>query len=151
MTAFDPPHFQDPAEARRFIEAFRWQGEPVCAHCGTVGGHYATRKAGVWRCRSKVCRKDFSVTTKTVMESSHIKLNVWLRAFYLMAASNKGMSAHQLHRSLGVTYKSAWFLAKRIREAMRAGGLTPMGGEGKVEADETKPSITAARNVRVVT
>jgi hypothetical protein len=92
----------------------------------------------VWRCHSKDCRKDFSVTTKTVMESSHIKLHIWLQAFALMTASKKGISAHQLHRSLKITYKSAWFLCHRIREAMRTGGLAPMGGEGSViEADET--------------
>lgn len=139
MTALNAPHFQDHDKAREYLERLRWAGDPVCAHCGTVGGHYATKKPGVWRCHSKECRKDFSVTTKTVMESSHIKLNVWLQAFYLMTSSKKGMSAHQLHRSLGVTYKSAWFMAHRIREAMRTGGLLPpMGGEGKiVEADET--------------
>jgi transposase-like protein len=136
---FTAPHFQDHDEARKYLEALRWTGEPVCAHCGTIGGHYATKKAGVWRCHSKQCRKDFSVTTKTVMESSHIKLHIWLQAFALMTASKKGMSAHQLHRSLKVTYKSAWFLAHRIREAMRTGGLMPpMGGPGEiVEADET--------------
>jgi transposase-like protein len=136
---FTAPHFQDHDKAREYLEALRWGGEPVCAHCGTVGGHYATKKAGVWRCASKECRKDFSVTTKTVMESSHIKLNIWLQAFSLMTSSKKGMSAHQLHRQLRVTYKSAWFLAHRVREAMRAGGLAgPMGGSGKiVEADET--------------
>jgi transposase-like protein len=92
-----------------------------------------------YRCRVKACRKDFSVTTKSVMESSHIKLNVWLQAFYLMASSKKGMSSHQLHRALGVTYKTAWFLSHRIREAMRVGGLLPkMGNAGKaVEVDET--------------
>jgi hypothetical protein len=135
---FDAPHFQDHDEARKYLEALRWADEPVCAHCGTVGGHYATKKAGVWRCSAKGCRKDFSVTTKTVMESSHIKLHIWLQAFALMTASKKGISAHQLYRSLNVTYKSAWFLCHRIREAMRTGGLAPMGGEGKiVEADET--------------
>lgn len=136
---FTAPHFQDHDEARKYLEALRWAGEPVCAHCGTVGGHYATKRAGVWRCHSSECRKDFSVTTKTVMESSHIKLHIWLQAFALMTASKKGMSAHQLHRSLKVTYKSAWFLAHRIREAMRTGGLVPpMGGPGQiVEADET--------------
>jgi transposase-like protein len=135
---FTAPHFQDHDEARKYLEALRWAGEPVCAHCGTIGGHYATKKAGVWRCHSKECRKDFSVTTKTVMESSHIKLHIWLQAYSLITASKKGFSAHQLHRSLKVTYKSAWFLHHRIRESMRTGGLTPMGGEGKVvEADET--------------
>jgi transposase-like protein len=136
---FNAPHFQDHDKAREYLEALRWGGEPACPHCGTAGGHYATKRAGVWRCHSPECRKDFSVTTKTVMESSHIKLHVWLQAFALMTASKKGMSAHQIHRQLGVTYKSAWFLVMRIREAMRSGGLTPpMGGEGKiVEADET--------------
>lgn len=136
---FNAPHFQDANKAREYLERLRWSGEPVCPHCGTTGEHYATKKPGVWRCHSKECRKDFSVTTKTVMESSHIKLHVWLQAFALMTASKKGISAHQLHRSLGITYKSAWFLCHRIREAMRNGGLLPpMGGEGKiVEADET--------------
>jgi transposase-like protein len=136
---FNAPHFQSPDKAREYLERLRWAGDPACPHCGTLGGHYTTKRAGVWRCHSPECRKDFSVTTKTVMESSHIKLNVWLQAFALMTASKKGMSAHQLHRSLGITYKSAWFLCHRIREAMRNGGLLPpMGGNGKiVEADET--------------
>jgi transposase-like protein len=135
---FSAPHFQDHDKARKYLETLRWAAEPICAHCGTVGGHYATKRPGVWRCHSAECRKDFSVTTKTVMESSHIKLNIWLQAFALMTASKKGISAHQLHRSLKITYKSAWFLCHRIREAMRTGGLAPMGGSGKiVEADET--------------
>jgi transposase-like protein len=138
MTALNAPHFQNVDKAREYLEAMRWGNERSCPHCGTVGG-YATKKAGVYRCTAKECRKDFSVTTKTVMESSHIKLNVWLQAFYLLASSKKGMSAHQVHRTLGVTYKSAWFLCHRIREAMRSGGLaTPMGGAGSIiEADET--------------
>ena len=138
MSTFDAPHFQDPDKAREYLENLRWNGEPVCPHCGTIGKAYATSKRGVYRCGSKECRKDFSVTTKSVMESSHIKLHIWLQAFHLMASSKEGMSAHQLHRTLKVTYKTAWFLAHRIREAMRSGGLTPMGGSGKViEADET--------------
>jgi transposase-like protein len=133
------PHFQSPEAAREYLEALRWGAERVCPHCGTVNESFATKKAGVYRCRSKECRKDFSVTTKSVMESSHIKLNVWLQAFFLMASSKKGVSSHQLHRALGITYKSAWFLTHRIREAMRAGGLMPpMGsGGGEVEVDET--------------
>jgi len=135
---FSAPHFQNHDEARKYLEALRWAGEPVCPHCGTVGKHYATKRTGVWRCASKECRKDFSVTTKTVMESSHIKLHIWLQAFALLTASKKGISSHQLHRSLKITYKSAWFLTMRIREAMRSGGLAPMGGpDGIVEADET--------------
>jgi transposase-like protein len=136
---FNAPHFQSVEAAREYLEALRWGSERVCPHCGTVNESFATKKPGVYRCRSKECRKDFSVTTKSVMESSHIKLNVWLQAFFLMASSKKGMSSHQLHRALGITYKSAWFLTHRIREAMRAGGLMPpMGGSGgTVEADET--------------
>ncbi len=71
---FNAPHFQDADKARDYLERLRWSGEPVCPHCGTAGEHYATKKPGVWRCHSAECRKDFSVTTKTVMESSHIKL-----------------------------------------------------------------------------
>jgi transposase-like protein len=136
---FNAPHFQSPEAAREYLEALRWGSERVCPHCGTVNESFATKKAGVYRCRAKECRKDFSVTTKSVMESSHIKLNIWLQAFFLMASSKKGISSHQLHRALGITYKSAWFLTHRIREAMRSGGLLPpMGGNGGVvEADET--------------
>src|SRR5258706_10429249 len=136
---FNAPHFKDPEAARTYLEALRWGTDRVCPHCGTVNHSFATKKPGVYRCGSKDCRKDFSVTTKSVMESSHIKLNVWLQAFFLMASPKKGISSHQLHRALGITYKSAWFLTHRIREAMRSGGLLPpMGGAGKtVEVDET--------------
>src|SRR5581483_8980118 len=93
-------------------------------------------RPGVWKCRP--CQKPFSVTVGTVFERSHIPLHQWLYATHLLTASKKGMSAHQLHRTLGVTYKTAWFMAHRIREAMRPASLTPMGGSGKtVEADET--------------
>jgi transposase-like protein len=136
---FNAPHFQSPEAAREYLEALRWGPDRVCPHCGTVNESFSTKKPGVYRCRVKECRKDFSVTTKSVMESSHIKLNVWLQAFYLMASSKKGVSSHQLHRALGVTYKTAWFLSHRIREAMRSGGLVPpMGSNGGiVEVDET--------------
>ncbi|MBR1207092.1 MULTISPECIES: IS1595 family transposase [unclassified Bradyrhizobium] len=139
MSQFNAPHFQSPEAARDYLEALRWGSDRVCPHCGTVNESFLTKKPGVYRCRTKECRKDFSVTTKSVMESSHIKLNVWLQAFYLMASSKKGISSHQLHRALGITYKSAWFLTHRIREAMRSGGLLPpLGGGAKtVEVDET--------------
>jgi transposase-like protein len=111
---------------------------PVCPHCGVVNHAYPTQRAGVYRCAEKLCRKDFTVTMKTVMERSHIALHKWLQGFQLMCASKKGVSAHQLRRTLNITYRSAWFMAHRIREAMRAGGLSPLGGGGKiVEADET--------------
>ncbi len=136
---FNVPHFQSPEAAREHLEGLRWGGERVCPHCGTVNESFATKKPGVYRCRVKECHKDFSVTNKSVMESSRIKLNVWLQAFFLMASSKKGVSSHQLHRALGITYKSAWFLMHRIREAMRSGGLLPpMGSDGgTVEANET--------------
>ncbi|MFN3658324.1 MAG: IS1595 family transposase [Pseudolabrys sp.] len=140
--AFDAPHFQTPENARDWLERTRWPEGPVCPHCGTIGRAYKTKKLGTYRCAEKECRKDFSVTTGTVMERSHIALNKWLMGFYLMAASKKGISAHQLSRSLGLDYKSAWFMCHRIREAMRpddaTGGNGPLGGEGQiVEADET--------------
>lgn len=139
MSRFTEPHFQTHEAAREYLEGLRWGAERVCPHCGTVNESFLTKKPGVYRCRTKECRKDFSVTTKSVMESSHIKLNVWLQAFCLMASSKNGISAHQLHRTLDITYKSAWFLCHRIREAMRAGGLLPpMGSGGKtVEIGET--------------
>jgi transposase-like protein len=137
--AFVAPHFQSPENAREWLENLRWPEGPVCSHCGTINHAYKTKKPGWYRCAAKECRKDFTVTTGTVMERSHIALNKWLMAFYLLNASKKGMSAHQLHRALNLDYKSAWFMCHRIREAMRSdGGLGPLGGEGKiVEADET--------------
>ena len=110
-----------------------------CPHCKGAK-HYATKKAGRYRCGNKECRKDFTVMTGSVMERSHAKLNQWDAAFYLGASSKKGFSAHQLHRALGCQYNTAWFLHHRVMEAMRRGNLDlpPMGGEGKiVEADET--------------
>jgi transposase-like protein len=138
MNAFTAPHCQDDEAARELIESIRWPNGPVCGHCGESERRYATKRPGRYRCGNPDCRKDYTATTGTVMESSHIPLHKWMMGFYLMAASKKGVSAHQLHRSLGVTYKSAWFMAHRIREAMRVSGLDPLGGAGKVvEADET--------------
>lgn len=139
MTAYTEPHFNEEAAARATLERILWPEGPVCPHCGVIGHAYPLKtRPGVWRCAEPVCRKDFSVTMKTVMERSHIPLHKWLLAFHLFTASKKGFSAHQLHRTLGVTYRSAWFMAHRIREAMATGGLAPMGGGGKiVEADET--------------
>jgi len=138
MSALAASHFNNEEAARKLLESLRWDGEPVCPHCGSLKS-YATKRTGVYRCGEPECRKDYSVTTASVMERSHIKLHKWLAAFYLMVSSKKGISAHQLHRTLGITYKSAWFLAMRIREAMREGGLVPpLGGSGGiVEADET--------------
>ena len=136
--AFVAPHFQSPETAREWLEKLRWPEGPICSHCGTINHAYKTKKPGWYRCAEKECRKDFTVTTGTVMERSHIALNKWLMGFYLLNASKKGMSAHQLHRALNLDYKSAWFMCHRIREAMRTGGLGSLGGGGKiVEADET--------------
>jgi transposase-like protein len=140
MTNLTDPIFSDDAKAREHFEAIRWPVGPVCSHCGTVGQATLVKgkshRAGMYQCNA--CRQPFSVTTGTVMESSKIPLNKWALAFHLMAASKKGVSAHQLHRMLGITYKSAWFMAHRIREAMAGNDGSPMGeGGGTVEADET--------------
>jgi transposase-like protein len=139
--AFAAPHFNDDAAARALIESVRWPDGPVCSHCGAVNHAYAVKgRAGLYRCAEAECRKDFTCTTGTVMERSKIPLHKWMMGFYLMNASKKGVSAHQLHRALGVTYQTAWFMCHRIREAMRDGGFAPMGGAGGsgiVEADET--------------
>jgi len=138
--AFAAEHFQNDDAARKLIESIRWPSGPVCSHCGSINHAYAvTGRAGLYRCAEPECRKDFTCTTGTVMERSKVPLHKWMMAFYLMNASKKGISAHQLHRALGVTYQTAWFMCHRIREAMRDGGLSgPLGGSGKiVEADET--------------
>ena len=133
------PIFHDEAKAEAHIEATRWNGEPVCPHCGSLAVRKMGGKtqAGMFLCND--CRDKFTVRTGTVMERSHIPLHKWLLATHIMAASKKGMSAAQMGRMLGVTYKSAWFLCHRIREAMDgANAPGPLGGEGKtVEVDET--------------
>lgn len=135
---FTQKHFHDEDAARAWFEAARWPDGPVCPHCGSLK-HYATKKAGRYRCGEKECRKDFTVMTKSVMERSHAPLTSWATAFHLYASSKKGFTAAQLERILGCEYNTAWFLHHRVMEAMRRGGLEPpMGGEGKiVEADET--------------
>ena len=134
------PVFTDEAKAREHLEEIRWPGGPVCPHCGSVDKVYRlagkSHRPGLIHCNN--CDGSFTVTTGSVMESSHVPLNKWVLAFRLLASSKKGMSAHQLHRTIGVTYKTAWFMAHRIREAMRETSPAPLGGEGKViESDET--------------
>ncbi len=129
--------FQSPLAAADYLESIRWPSNPVCPHCGVVDEkHYRlksqTRK--LWKCRA--CRKQFTVTVGTIFEGSHIPLNKWLLAFYLLCSSKKGMSAHQLHRMLGITYKSAWFMAHRIRYAMSQPAFARLLA-GTVEVDET--------------
>ena len=136
--------FHDEDAAREHFQALRWPHGPVCPHCGVVGNATEmkgrTTRPGLFKCKEKECRKPFSATMGTVYERSHIPLHKWLLATHLMCASKKGVSAHQLYRMLGFgSYKTAWFMAHRIREAM---SLPPepaaMGGEGKyVEADES--------------
>lgn len=151
--AFAAPHFHNDDAARDLIASVRWPNGPVCSHCGVVDHAYAVKgRAGLYRCAEPECRKDFTVTTGTVMERSKIPLHKWIMAFYLMNASKKGMSSHQLHRALGITYQSAWFMCHRIREAMRDGGFSPLGGEGKiVEADETYFGNVETSKVRTET
>lgn len=140
MSVLSKPYFHDEAAAFEHLERALWNGESVCPHCGMIGRATklqgsATRR-GVWKCNE--CRKQFTVKVGTVFEHGRIPLHKMLQAVYLMCSSKKGVSAHQLHRTLEVTYKTAWFLAHRIREAMRDGSLAPMGGTGGiVEIDET--------------
>ncbi|MFP5329399.1 MAG: IS1595 family transposase [Alphaproteobacteria bacterium] len=132
------PHFLDEDKAREHLESIRWPDGPECPHCGLINATKLTGKAhrkGVYQCNK--CREQFTVTVGTVFERSKVPLHKWLLATHLMCASKKGISAHQLHRMLGVTYKTAWFMAHRIREAMKQEG-GPLGGAGSdVEADET--------------
>jgi transposase-like protein len=140
MDIFSEDRFSNEDAARAYLEASLWPEGPICPHCGSVKAPYANAaKRGVYRCSERECRKDFTVTTGTVMERSHIALHKWVQAFHLMCSSKKGISAHQLHRLLKITYKAAWFMCHRIRESMRDGGVSgPLGGEGQiVEADET--------------
>lgn len=133
--------YQDADAARKHLEALRWPNGAVCPHCGCLGAtklEGSKHRAGVYQCNE--CREQFTVTVGTVFERSKISLNKWLLATHLMCSSKKGMSAHQIGRMLGVTYKTAWFMCHRIREAMNGeGGATGgMGGSNKVvEVDET--------------
>lgn len=152
MAALNQPHFQDPVKAREYLERIQWPHGPTCPHCGVISeSHYslqgAAHRPGLWKCKD--CRQQFTVTVGTVFERSKIKLNIWLSAVFLLCSSKKGMSAHQLHRILGVTYKTAWFMSHRIREAFRdaAPGLMGGGGGGIVESDETY--IGKAKGARV--
>jgi transposase-like protein len=135
-------HFHDERAAYAYVEARVWPNGPVCPHCGNADGSRIrlmqgqSTRIGVRQCNE--CRKPFTVKVGTIFESSHVPLRFWLQAIHLICSSKKGMSANQLSRILGVTLKTAWFMGHRIREAMRQGGLAPMGGEGEiVEIDET--------------
>src|SRR5665811_955829 len=138
------PIFHDPEIARKALEAVRWPDGPICPHCGNadqdrialIEGTKKSHRPGLRYCAE--CKGQFTVTVGTVFERSKVPLTKWWLAVHLLGSSKKGMSSHQLHRMLGVTYKTAWFMTHRIREAMRDMSSGPMGGEGKiVEADET--------------
>lgn len=129
--------FQDATKARAWLESLLWAGGRSCGYCGTLEASSPLKgRDGYYQC--KACRKQFTVMVGTVFERSHIPLNKWLQAAFILSASKKGMSAHQMGRMLGITYKSTWFMCHRLREAMKAGNLPPLGGEGMVvEVDET--------------
>jgi transposase-like protein len=131
------PHFHNEDAAFRYVESRVWPNGPVCPHCGGVERiskmQGKSTRQGLYKCYQ--CRKPFTVRMGTIFEASHVPLHIWLQAMYLIAGSKKGISSNQLHRTLGVTLKTAWFMSHRIREAMRAGDLDPMNGV--VEVDET--------------
>ena len=155
MSDFDlsNPAFTDEDEARKVIEAIRWPSGVFCPKCGQLGTVSPlggkSMGPGWYHCRS--CRDKFTVRTGTLYERSHIPLHKWLLATHLLTSSKKGMSAHQLFRMLGFgSYRTAWFMAHRIREGMRGGDPAPMGGAGGiVEIDETftgpKPDVEMTR------
>jgi transposase-like protein len=143
MSILSAHHFHDEAAAFAKVESVLWPQGPVCPHCGCMGRIGAIKpnaekrvRMGLKKCGD--CKKQFTVRMGTIFEESKLPLHIWLQAIHLMCSSKKGVSAHQLHRTLEITYKSAWFLAHRIREAMRSDDLSPFGqGGGVVEADET--------------
>jgi transposase-like protein len=143
MSVLSKPYFHDEEKAFEYLESVLWTDGPVCPHCGgtdrntKVKANPAKRiRFGLWRCGD--CKGQFTAKIGTVFEHARLPLHKALQAAHLMISSKKGISAHQLHRTLEITYKSAWFLAHRIREAMRSGELAPFGGEGGVvEVDET--------------
>jgi len=141
MSVLSQPYFHDEAAAYQKLESIVWPNGPTCPHCGAVDRIYPlagkTTRIGLKKCG--YCRQQFTVKVGTVFESSHVPLYKWFQAAYLLCSSKKGISAHQLHRVLEVTYKTAWFMAHRLREAMTTMGMDdPMGGDGAiVEVDET--------------
>ena len=139
-SVIDAKYFHDEAAAYRWVEARVWPEGPICPHCGgterisAMGGK--STRIGTYKCYQ--CRKPFTVKVGTVFEASHVPMRLWLQAMFLICSSKKGISSNQLHRTLGVTLKTAWFMGHRIREAMRVVGVEPMGGAGGiVEIDET--------------
>lgn len=142
INLLENPIFTDETKAREWLEARIWPNGATCPHCGNADQARLTEmngkahRAGLYQCNE--CREQFTVTVGTVFERSKIPLTKWLAALFLLCCSKKGMSTHQMHRMLGISYKSTWFMTHRLREAMRSGDLAPMGGAGGVvEIDET--------------
>jgi transposase-like protein len=148
---FNAPHLHDEQAAIDFVESSVWPNGRPCPHCGVLDEsgklQGKSTRLGVWKCYA--CRKPFTVKIGTIFEDSHIPLHLWLQAIFLVAASKKGISANQLHRTLGITLKSAWFMGHRIRLAMAGQSPGLMGSGGKpVEADETYWGRKPGRKVR---
>lgn len=136
------PHFHDEAAAYAYVEARLWKDGRVCPHCETVDNSGPLKgkstRIGVYKCYEGSCRKPFTVKVGTLFEASHIKMHIWLQAIHLLASAKKGFSANQFARTMGLSLKAAWFMAMRVREAMREGDLIPFGKNyGGVESDET--------------
>jgi transposase-like protein len=143
MSSLSAPYLHDEAAAHEFVESVLWPSGPVCPRCGGLDRITKVKanpekriRVGLYRCGD--CKRQFTVKVGTIFEDSKIGLHLWMQAIVLMTATKKGISAHQLHRTLEVTYKTAWFMEHRIREAMRSGDPAPFGaGGGVVEVDET--------------
>ena len=144
--------FQDEAEAYKWVEAHLWPDGPVCPRCGQLGRSTKLQgkstRIGVYKCKD--CRKPFTVKVGTIFDDSHIPLRQWLQAIALLCASKKGISSNQLHRMLGVTLKSAWFMSHRLREAMRVGPLSPVAASSRstrrsMAARQPTPRAAGAR------
>lgn len=152
LATFQNPIFQDENKAREALEAVRWPDGPICPHCGNsdpekiakVEGKKQSHRPGLYYCNE--CKGQFTVTVGTVFERSKVPLTKWWMAAHMMNSGKNGCSAHEIHRSLAVTYKTAWFMMHRLREAMIELAPGPMGGEGgKVQADETYYGNTSKR------
>ncbi|MGE0853719.1 MAG: IS1595 family transposase [Hyphomicrobiaceae bacterium] len=140
-SAMSDEALHDEAKAYALVESVLWPDGPVCPHCGTMDRASPMKgkstRIGAYKCYA--CRKKFTVKIGTIFEDSHIPMRFWLQAIFLMASSKEGISSNQLHRTFGISLRSAWFMSHRLREAMRSGPLGPMGGGGSgvVEIDET--------------
>jgi transposase-like protein len=150
MSILSDPIFHDEAAAYAFLESIIWPGSPVCPHCGGVERISPMKgkstRIGTYKCYQ--CRKPLTVKVGTVFESSKVPLHKWLQATYLMCASKKGISAHQLHRTIEVSYPTAWFMEHRIREAMRSGELAPMAAWSRSTRRSSATTAASSRAAR---